>query len=100
LSTCPNCGSPRVHRSRTKGWIEHIRKGLGPDRPHRCPDCRWRGWAVETARPFEAEDAKPSREPAPDFALIDRAVRRSPQPSRSRPADSIFETIDDKLKTI
>jgi len=54
---------------------------------------------VETAEPFEPEEQKPSRRPAPDFALIDRAVRRSSPPGRSRPADGAFSAIDDKLKT-
>ena len=98
MRTCPSCGSPNVHRSRTKGWLEQVRKSLGPDRPHRCPDCRWRGWAVETAEPFQPEEPKPSVRPLPDFAVIDRAIRRSPQPSRRLRADGIFRAIDDKLK--
>jgi len=100
VRACPRCGSARIHRSRTKGWLEHLRKCLSPARPHRCPDCRWRGWALETAEPFEPEAGKPSRRPAPDFSLIDRAVRRSKAPGRTRPVDKTFGAIDEKLKPV
>jgi len=100
VRACPSCGSPRIHRSRTKGWIEHIRKTLSPDRPHRCPDCHWRGWAIETQEPFEPEEAKPSHRPAPDFGLIDRAVRSSKAPGHTRSPDRTFRAIDDKLKRV
>jgi hypothetical protein len=55
---------------------------------------------LETAERFEPEEGKASSRPAPDFALIDRAVRRSRQPGRSEPAAGTLHAIDDKLKTV
>ena len=94
MRTCPSCGSPRVHRSRTKGWFEQLRKTLSADRPHRCPDCRWRGWAIETAEPFEPEEPTVSRRPAPDFAVIDGAIRRA---TPSRTPDNPVGALDEKF---
>jgi hypothetical protein len=43
IRLCHQCGSPHVHRSRTRGferWLKRVRR----TRPYRCHDCRWRGW--------------------------------------------------------
>jgi hypothetical protein len=41
---CPRCGSTRLRRSHTRGWLEKIAKQLSYQ-AYRCrePECDWRG---------------------------------------------------------
>jgi predicted RNA-binding Zn-ribbon protein involved in translation (DUF1610 family) len=41
---CPECGAEKVHRSRSRGLTEPIRKSLTAKRIFRCHKCGWRGW--------------------------------------------------------
>jgi hypothetical protein len=70
---CPKCGSPRIHRSRSRGLLEQIRKTVTSRRPHRCHACGWRGWGVETQEPATPELPTAIR-PAPDLDVIDTIV--------------------------
>ncbi len=73
MRKCPNCGSPRVHRSRSRGVLEQLRKAVSSKRPHRCHACGWRGWGVETQEAAEPEEILRVRG-APDFHVIDTVV--------------------------
>jgi len=41
---CPECGADNVHRSRSRGLAEPVRKSLTVKRLFRCRECGWRGW--------------------------------------------------------
>jgi hypothetical protein len=71
---CPKCGSPRIHRSRTKGFLEQLRKSFSAKRPHRCHACQWRGWGVETQHPVAPETPARSAKPGPNLEAIDGSV--------------------------
>jgi hypothetical protein len=71
---CPKCGSPRVHRSRTRGFWERARKNFTHDRIHRCHGCGWRGWGPVTSEPVRAKDGADHVRPAPNLEAIDIAV--------------------------
>jgi len=62
---CPKCGSPRVHRSRTRTFWEQFRKPLTRNRIHRCHSCGWRGWGK-----VASESPRPSREAADRIPLV------------------------------
>ena len=36
---CPSCGSPNVHRSHKRGFVERVILPLLHLRPYRCEDC-------------------------------------------------------------
>jgi predicted RNA-binding Zn-ribbon protein involved in translation (DUF1610 family) len=48
MPQCPDCGSERVQRSRSRVWSERVRKWFTSGRPHRCVACGWRGWLAVT----------------------------------------------------
>ncbi len=73
MHKCPKCGSPRVHRSRSRGLVEQLRKTVSSKRPHRCHACGWRGWGVATQEPAEPEDILRVRA-APDLHVIDTVI--------------------------
>lgn len=74
MQSCPKCGSPRVHRSRSRGWVEKLRKAFTHKRPHRCHACGWRGWGAESVRGHGSEaSGRPARR-SPDFRAIDVAI--------------------------
>lgn len=41
---CPQCRSPRVHRSRVRNVVEKAARAVTPYRPFACSACKWRGW--------------------------------------------------------
>lgn len=51
MLNCPKCGSPRVHRSRTRTVWERFRKNFTQARLHRCHACGWRGWGAVISAP-------------------------------------------------
>jgi hypothetical protein len=71
---CPKCGSPRVHRSRTRTFWERFRKNFTHDRVHRCHGCGWRGWGPVTSEPMRPKDQPDHVRPAPNLEAIDVAV--------------------------
>jgi hypothetical protein len=46
---CPQCRSGALHHSRTRSWIERVRRSVTGLVPFRCYDCGWRGWRAETS---------------------------------------------------
>jgi UDP-GlcNAc:undecaprenyl-phosphate GlcNAc-1-phosphate transferase len=54
---CVRCGGRNVHRSRTKGVYERVRKWHTPARPFRCNDCGWRGWLFPLERGIAFDEA-------------------------------------------
>jgi predicted RNA-binding Zn-ribbon protein involved in translation (DUF1610 family) len=76
---CPKCGSPRIHRSRSRSLLERIRKSFTEKRPHRCHACGWRGWGHESRHTTAAETATAGfgkAGTAPDFNAIDRSLEQ------------------------
>lgn len=69
---CPKCGSERVHRSKARSPLERFRKRWSRKRVHRCHDCEWRGWRIETH--VEQRQELEVALPPPDFDKIDAAV--------------------------
>ena len=47
---CPACHAS-THRSRSRSWIERIRRQVTGRAPFRCSACGWRGWRVEPVEP-------------------------------------------------
>ena len=76
MQQCPKCGSPRIHRSRSRSVIEHIRKAVTSKRPHRCHACGWRGWGVETHDEPSLLDAPGPTRPPLDLTVVDAFVVR------------------------
>ena len=78
---CPHCGSIHVRRSRVRPW-EAPFKALTRRRPHRCEDCRWRGWLVHEhhhhgAHPhLHTAEALVPPQGAPDLTAIDGTLSR------------------------
>jgi hypothetical protein len=75
---CPKCGSPRVHRSRTRNVWERLRKNFTPGRIHRCHGCGWRGWGPTTSEPARPEDHQDLVHPTPHLEAIDVTVAEAP----------------------
>jgi DNA-directed RNA polymerase subunit RPC12/RpoP len=64
---CPKCKSEAAHRSRSRSRWEAWRKEITGKRLYRCPDCGWRGWAVDDGPSFsEIERTIAGRALAPD----------------------------------
>jgi hypothetical protein len=82
---CPKCGSPRVHRSRTRSVLERFRKNFTHDRIHRCHGCGWRGWGPVTSEPVRPKDQPDQVRPAPNLVAIDVAVSEA-QVKQAEPA--------------
>jgi hypothetical protein len=79
---CPKCGSPRIHRSRSRTFWERFRKNFTRDRLHRCHGCGWRGWGPvtsESSQPKEqaAASRPPANVPAIDILPADAQVRQA-----------------------
>ena len=45
--TCPQCSGETLHHSRTRSWVERIRRRMTERVPFRCHGCGWRGWLTE-----------------------------------------------------
>jgi predicted RNA-binding Zn-ribbon protein involved in translation (DUF1610 family) len=56
MQTCPKCQSQKVHRSRSRGKWEEWRRHITGKRLYRCPDCQWRGWALDSGPHFSDVD--------------------------------------------
>jgi predicted RNA-binding Zn-ribbon protein involved in translation (DUF1610 family) len=78
---CPHCGSSHVRRSHIRPW-ELLIKPFTPKRPHRCEDCRWRGWVIHVRHKHgehprlhtaEATVAQPGE---PDLTAIDSSLSK------------------------
>jgi hypothetical protein len=68
LERCPRCQSSALRRARTRNLVERVRKTLTGERPHRCRDCGWRGWAPE--RNPHADTPLLATQ-TPDFSAVD-----------------------------
>lgn len=68
MERCPQCKHSPLRRSRTRSLIERLRKAVTPQRPHRCPECGWRGWGPER-NPHETGAIESGQ--VPDFGIID-----------------------------
>ena len=49
---CPTCHSS-THRSRSRSWVERVRRQVTGRAPFRCSACGWRGWRVEPVQPLD-----------------------------------------------
>ena len=78
---CPKCGSVHIRRSRPRPW-EYVVKRFTRKRPHRCENCRWRGWLVHQRRrggghlAVETKNAVAPAPREPDLNAIDDGLRR------------------------
>jgi predicted RNA-binding Zn-ribbon protein involved in translation (DUF1610 family) len=75
MTTCPSCGSNRIHRSRSRNFYERLRRQFSTKRLFRCDACGWRGWGIELERPEpREEEQKPPKVPPPDLEALDREL--------------------------
>jgi len=74
MTTCPACGSNRVFRSKSRGYLERVRRQFTMKRPYRCHACNWRGWAAESVHVAPAETVLDTASPPPDLGAIDTAL--------------------------
>lgn len=78
---CGSCGSPDIHRSRSRSIFEQARKRLDSRRIHECVACGWRGWTLPKPHVHEAEPEMGYGTPdleAIDLAIASSAGRRPP----------------------
>jgi hypothetical protein len=79
---CPRCGSSNVRRSRVRIWEVPL-KPLTRRRPHRCEECRWRGWVVHehhrhgSQRRLHVADANAPNPGEPDLSAIDESMGKT-----------------------
>jgi hypothetical protein len=74
MNTCPVCGSNRVFRSKTRGFVEKLRRQFTVKRPYRCHACDWRGWSAEGAQAVSPKDILEAATAPPDLSAIDAAL--------------------------
>ena len=74
MTKCPSCGSNRIHRSRTRGFVERMRRQFTQKRAFRCEACGWRGWGIETDRPHRQGDLPIHDVDPVDLDAIDRSL--------------------------
>jgi predicted RNA-binding Zn-ribbon protein involved in translation (DUF1610 family) len=74
MNTCPDCGSSRVFRSKTRSALERFRRQFTIKRPYRCHACDWRGWAPDGTQAVAPKDALDADTPPPDLTAIDAAL--------------------------
>ncbi len=84
MQQCPKCGSPRIHRSRSRNLVERLRKTVTSTRPHRCHACGWRGWGVESHDEPSLIDAPGPTRAALDLSVIDAFAARHAGGERER----------------
>jgi len=81
MKECPQCGSPRIHRSRSRHWWERLRREFTEKRPFRCKACGWRGWGIELEDQRRAPAVSVPRAGGdwqPNFRAIDKALDQVP----------------------
>ena len=77
MLNCPKCGSPRIHRSRSRNAWERLRKAFTHHRLHRCHACGWRGWGTVSSASARADCTAGKARPAPNLEAIDLAVEQA-----------------------
>ena len=81
MMKCPHCGSSHVRRSHLHFWEVPLKR-LTRKRPHRCEDCRWRGWLLHVHHQhgehphLHAVDALVPPQGEPDLSAIDASISR------------------------
>ena len=73
---CPRCGAQRLHRSRTRSFLEQLARELTPLRVYRCHSCGLRTWTFGRARSTGKVDQKELGLPARPLESRDREWRR------------------------
>lgn len=74
MQQCPQCRSNRIHRSRTRTFLERLRRQFSTRRLFRCEACGWRGWGIETELQEGRSDPVTSEIPQPDFHALDTTL--------------------------
>jgi hypothetical protein len=74
---CPKCGSPRIHRSRSRNAWERLRKSFTNRRLHRCHACEWRGWGPVSSVSTAATGPSDHIRQTPNLQAIDVAVEQT-----------------------
>ncbi len=83
MQNCPRCRSNRIHRSRTRTFLERLRRQFSTRRLFRCEACGWRGWGVETESSAEHQEQIRNDLPQPDLGELDATLEEL----SNRPAD-------------
>ncbi len=71
MRNCPSCESNRIHRSRTRTFVERLRRQFSSKRLFRCETCGWRGWGMDTETDARPEDQVTNGLPPPDLRALD-----------------------------
>jgi FlaA1/EpsC-like NDP-sugar epimerase len=79
--TCPACKSDRVHRVRTTGLFDKVKKELTSRRLYACEACRWKGWLI----PLDAGSVLLPHEDLPDLTSLDDLDVRPSEPRSNYP---------------
>jgi len=69
MECCPRCQSPEIHRTGFGSALGGLRRWFTHQRPHRCHECGWRGWGIETTHQSPALSRPPVT--PPDLAALD-----------------------------
>jgi hypothetical protein len=81
MQQCPQCTSNRIHRSRSKTFVERLRRQFSTKRLYRCQACGWRGWGIETEADAARQEQLGSELPPPDLSAIDADLEHASKPS-------------------
>jgi UDP-GlcNAc:undecaprenyl-phosphate GlcNAc-1-phosphate transferase len=73
---CGACGSPDLHRSRSRSLFEQLRKRLTSRRPYECRSCGWRGWGRWASAARDHARFAIAAE-SPDLRPLDLALQNS-----------------------
>ena len=84
--TCRTCKSDRARRSRTRNRWERWRKQITGKVLFRCPDCGWRGWALDSGAAIV--------EPVPDASIPDPPNLQKSRLARTERAEISLEELD------
>ncbi len=74
MQQCPKCQSNRIHRSRTRTFVERLRRQFSARRLFRCEACGWRGWGIETESREGRPDQAAGEVAPPDFKALDTTL--------------------------
>jgi UDP-GlcNAc:undecaprenyl-phosphate GlcNAc-1-phosphate transferase len=72
--TCTQCGSSRLHRSRSRTRLEKWWKQVTSKRLHQCPSCHWRGWRLPEMQPSSERSLAVGVPAPPDLSALDAAL--------------------------
>ena len=91
---CQKCRSEKIRYSRTRSRWESWRRKITGNRPYRCLECHFRGWAPDPGPDFLPEPSEPaSRTMAPDSPYLHAARAWDDRPRPDVDLAKLDETI-------